>query len=61
MQSVSPKGDKSLYLLDNMLSYGKPFILDWAIPQEEGVRVPRLPGFSFGTIEWLCPGMVMLV
>ena len=26
-----------MYLLDNMLSYGKSFILDWTIPQEEGV------------------------
>ena len=40
-----PKGDKKLYLLDNMLPNGKPFILDWAIPQEEGVpgsQVARL-------------------
>ena len=26
-----------MYLLDNMLSYGKPFILDRAIPQEKGI------------------------
>ena len=40
-----PKEYKKMYLLDNMLSYGKPFILDWAIPQEEGVpgsQVTRL-------------------
>ena len=32
-----PMRYRNLYLLDDMLSYGKPFILDWAIPQEEGV------------------------
>ena len=40
-----PKGNKRLYLLDNMLSNGKSFILDWAIPQEKGVpssQVARL-------------------
>ena len=40
-----PKGNKRLYLHDNMLSKGKSFILDWAIPQEEGVpssQVARL-------------------
>ena len=31
-----------MYLLDNMLSYGKPFILDWAIPQEEGILGPQV-------------------
>ena len=29
--------------------------------KKKASRVPRSPGFSFGTIEWSCPGMVMLV
>ena len=32
-----PMRYRNLYLLDDMLSYGKPFILDWAIPQEKGI------------------------
>ena len=47
-----------MYLLDNMLSYGKPLILDWAIPQEEGVPSSQVARLQFGTIEWSCPGMV---
>ena len=26
--------------------------------RKKASRVPRLPGLSFGTIEWSCPGMV---
>ena len=48
MQSVSPKKDKGLYLLDNMLSYGKPLILDWAIPQEEGVPSSQFTRLQLG-------------
>ena len=29
--------------------------------KKKASHVPRSPGFSFGTIEWSCPGMVMLV
>ena len=29
--------------------------------KKKASRVPRSPGFNFGTIEWSCPGMVMLV
>ena len=32
-----PMRYRNLYLLDDMLSYGKPFILDRAIPQEKGI------------------------
>ena len=47
MQSVSSKGYEKLYLLDNMLSYGKPLILDWAIPQEEGVPSSQVARLQF--------------
>ena len=30
-----------------MLSYGKPFILDWAIPQKEGVPSSQVAGLKF--------------
>ena len=26
--------------------------------RKKASRVPRSPGFSFGTIEWSCPGMI---
>ena len=29
--------------------------------KKKASRVPRSPGFNFGTIEWSCPGIVMLV
>ena len=29
--------------------------------KKKASRVPKSPGLSFGTIEWSCPGMVMLV
>ena len=35
-----------MYLLDNMLSYGKPFTLDWAIPQEEGLTGSQVTSFQ---------------
>ena len=29
--------------------------------RKKASRVPRSPGFNFGTIEWSCPGIIMLV
>ena len=29
--------------------------------RKKASRVPRSPGFNFGTIEWSCPGMIILV
>ena len=28
--------------------------------RKKASRVPRSPGFSLGTIEWSCPGMIMV-
>ena len=28
--------------------------------KKKASRVPKSPGFSFGTIEWSCPGMVKI-
>ena len=36
-----------MYSLDDMLSYGEPFILDWAIPQEEGVPGSQVARLQF--------------
>ena len=43
--SLHPQSIESVYLPDNMLSYGKSFILDRTIPQKEGIpssQVARL-------------------
>ena len=41
-----PMRYRNLYLLEDMLSNGKPFILDWAIPQEEGVLSSQVAGLQ---------------